>query len=107
MAGDVHATGNPKHDVSNLDRLREQLNQGGVDLDQMGAKAEGTSQEVQAEVEAAVTEVRGKMADTQEKLEQLHEQGEAASEDMATAFKSAWDTLKEGVDKARSKFENG
>lgn len=107
MAGEVHATGNPKHDVANLDRLREQLNQWGVDLDQMGAKAEETSREVQAEVEAAVSEVREKMADAKGKLEQLHEQGEAASVDMATALKNTWDTLKEGVDKARSKLENG
>ena len=107
MADEVRVTGNPTDDVSNLDKLREQLNQWGIDLDQMGAKAEEAYQEVQAEGKAAVTEVRKKMAEAMEKLEQLDEQGEAASEDMAMAFKSAWDELKEGFDKARSKFENG
>ena len=38
-------------------------------------------------------------------MEQLEKQGDAASEEIATAFKSAWDDLKEGFDKARSKLE--
>ena len=38
-------------------------------------------------------------------MEQLEKQGDAASEEIATAFKRAWDDLKEGFDKARSKLE--
>ena len=40
------------------------------------------SSQVQAEIESTVAEVRAKMADAQEKFEKLHEQGEAASEEM-------------------------
>jgi len=118
-------------------RLREQLNQWGIGLDKMGAKAAETSQEVHAEIEGEVSEMRRRMSEAQEKLEgrasetsqdvhaeiegavtdmqrdiseaqeileEWDKQDEAASEEMAKAFQSAWRELKEGFEKAISKF---
>ncbi len=136
----VDATGNPNEGVSDLDKLREQLTQWGIDLDWMDAKAtassqevraqlqgavtdmrtrisaaqktleekaEATSQETHAEIQSAVSDLQRNMSDAQEKLEQLPKQGAAASEEMEKAFQSSWDELKEGFERAMSKFEQG
>ena len=98
----VEATGNPKEDVSDLDKLRAQLNQWGIDMDKMDAKATASSQEVQAQLQAAVTDMRTRMSSAQKKLE---EKEVGTSQEVHGEIQSAISDLQRNMSDAQEKLE--
>ena len=87
------------------ERLEDQLKEWGVDIEKLKSRANQAKADVKTEIDREVSTLRTKLNDAQRKLEELKNEGGAASSDLRKGVENAWAELKKAFDSARAKFK--
>jgi len=85
-------------------KLNAQLDEWKADLDKLNAKADGKSADAKKELNESIDALEAKLAQGRSKLEELKGASAEAFENLREGANSAWDSIKDAFDKAKSKF---
>jgi hypothetical protein len=85
-------------------KLEAQLDEWGVEIDKLQAKASEASADAQSELEKQVHDLRDQEADAREKLDELSEAGEDAWQDVRGGVEQAWNSLGDAIQRAADRF---
>lgn len=86
-------------------KLQCQLNEWGAEIDKFKAKADQAEADIQLQYYKEIEELRLKQEAARQRLEELHQAGEDAWEDLKAGVESAWLILGESIKQATSRFK--
>ncbi|MGD8785393.1 MAG: hypothetical protein PVF28_05480 [Thioalkalispiraceae bacterium] len=86
-------------------KLQAQLDEWGLEIDKLKAKADKAEAEVQLEYYKQIEELRLMQEEANRKLAELKEASDDAWEDLKAGIDSAWDSLSNALKSAVSRFK--
>ena len=88
-----------------VDKLKAKLDDWNADIDRLESELSSLSGEMQDEVGAQISKLRGHRDEMRTKMGQIHEVSEEAWEEMSRGLDEAWQALAEGFKKAKVKIK--
>ncbi|WP_339642977.1 coiled coil domain-containing protein [uncultured Porticoccus sp.] len=86
-------------------KLQAQLDEWGIEIDKLKAKADKAEAEAQLEYYRQVEELRSMQEESNKKLAELKAASDDAWQDLKAGIDSSWDSLSHAVKSAASRFK--
>jgi len=90
-----------------VQKLKAKLDELNSEIDNLEAKAHLAEVESKIEYEKHLAELRAKSKDVNEKISELQQAGQSATEDLKQGLENSWEMLKESLTRAKSEFNGG
>jgi chromosome segregation ATPase len=88
-----------------IDKLAAQLKVWDSEIEKLEAKAEKAKADAKADYQKEIKNLRDKKQAAQDKLEAVRQSGESAWEELKSGAEDAFDTMKNALQTAMSKFQ--
>ena len=97
-------------DISNIKdeytrKMHSKLDQWGAEIDALSAKADQAEAQVRVEYHKQIAALHKKKDEARNQLTELENASESAWEDMKSGVETAWDSIGEAVNSAKSRFK--
>jgi len=85
-------------------KLQAQLDQWQAEMDKLKAKADAAEADARIEYQKQIDRLEAQRQDALKQMKEFQEAGDSAWKDMKAGMESAWASLHESLEKARSRF---
>lgn len=86
-------------------KMHAKLDELNAEIDALSAKAGGVTADVMKEYHEQIETLKAKQVVSRQKMEELHNAGGNAWEDLKSGIDLAWNAMNEALDSARSRFK--
>ncbi|MFP3868752.1 MAG: hypothetical protein ACLFUU_11430 [Desulfobacteraceae bacterium] len=88
-----------------LEKLRAKVDEWNAEINKLKAKAEQAKADTRIEIEKQVGDLEVQRREVEDKMQQLHQAGESAWENLKGGVQRAWENLDQAVKSASAKFK--
>jgi chromosome segregation ATPase len=92
---------------TDIQELKARIDRLNKELEKLAAEAELAEGEAKAGLQARMKDARARSRETQNKIEDLKDQGGSVLEDIKQNVETSWETWKNSFSRAKSEFKKG